>query len=445
VSSLADRLRGIVTPLEGRPEGRPRQEDGDAFIEDGGGRPSDRPCAAETLGGEWRELRGQRFLVIDRKYPPGHRHGEIAVADTLPPEHGCWSRLPILNGPAAPPRDGRMLFIDLETTGLAGGAGTYAFLVGCAWYQDGGLRVRQFFLSNFSAERALLEAVAEIAGLCGAVVTYNGKSFDLPLMETRFVLHRLETPFAGVPHVDMLHPARRLWRRDVGDSDNVGRPLTGRNTSGCQLSSLEESLCGHVREGDVPGFQIPARYFHFVRTGDARGLDAVMEHNRLDLVSLAMVTARAAQMLEDGPSAARTAREALGMGRLYERGGMTIEARAAFLRAAEHRDADTLTCAEAWRAYAVLSRRERRFADAAAGWRQILGLPRCPPAIVRDASEALAVHHEHRLRDLQAARGFALQSLYLNATRSRQEAAQHRLARLDRKLSGPAPVAATLF
>ena len=442
MSSLADRLRGVITTnAPGGPDKvRPTIN------------PETASNAAETLGGEWRELRGQRFLVIDRKYPPGHRHGEIAVADTLPPEHGCWSRLPILNGSAAPPRDGRMLFIDLETTGLAGGAGTYAFLVGCAWYQDGGLRVRQFFLSNFSAERALLEAVAEIAGRCGAVVTYNGKSFDLPLMETRFVLHRLETPFAGVPHVDMLHPARRLWRRADSEvaakpdsSEGLVPPKLRSGEGGCQLSSLEESLCGHVREGDVPGFQIPARYFHFVRTGDARGLDAVMEHNRLDLVSLAMVTARAAQMLEDGPSAARTAREALGMGRLYERGGMTIEARAAFLRAAEHRDADTLTCAEAWRAYAVLSRRERRFADAAAGWRQILGLHRCPPAIVREASEALAVHHEHRLRDLQAARGFALQSLYLNATRSRQEAAQHRLARLDRKLSGPAPVAATLF
>ena len=170
-----------------------------------------------------------------------------------------------------------------------------------------------------------------------------------------------------------------------------------------------------------------------------------MEHNRLDIVSLAMMTARAAQLLDDGPPAARTAREALGMGRLYERGGMTIEARAAFLRAAEHRDADTLTCAEAWRAYAVLSRRQRRFADAAAGWRQILDLRRCPPAILREASEALAVHHEHRLRDLQAARAFALQTLHLNATRSRHQAAQHRLARLDRKLGDTGAVAVPLF
>ncbi len=440
MSSLADRLRGVIT--YGRPEGRPLPATDDhraarVDISDGGGRPSGRPStdAAETLGGEWRELRGEQFLVIDRKYPPGHRHGRVAVADTLPPEDRCWSRFPVLNGAgAAVAREGRMLFVDLETTGLAGGAGTYAFLVGCAWYQDGGLRVRQFFLSNFASERVLLEAVGEVAALCGSVGTYNGKSFDLPLIETRFQLHRMETPFAGLPHVDMLHPARRLWRQDPDD-----------NEGSCRLGALEEVLCGHVREGDVPGFEIPSRYFHFVRTGDARGLAAVMEHNRLDLLSLAMLTARASQLLEDGPPAARTSREALGMGRLYERSGMNVEAREAFLRAAQHSDADTITRAEAWRSYAVLSRRERRYAEAAEGWRRILELRRCPPAILREATEALAVHHEHRARDLEAARAFALQSLSVAATRSRQEATQHRLSRLDRKIGDSGPALAQLF
>jgi len=320
MSVLADRLRGIVRTVGGRPEDRPLPEQDDA---------------AEILDGEWRELRGQRFMVIDRKYAPGHRHGHVAVADTLPPDERSWPRFPLLNNLPAPRSEGRMLFVDLETTGLAGGAGTYAFLVGCAWYQDGGMRIRQFFLSDFGAERALLEAVREIAGPCGAVVTFNGKSFDLPLIETRFLLHRMETPFSALPHVDMLHPARRLWREEA-DDDDAGRPVMSRQAGSCRLTSLEQTLCGYVREGDVPGFEIPSRYFHFVRTGDARGLAAVMEHNRLDLISLAMLAAHASQLLEDGPAAARTSREALGMGRLYERGGMSVDARAAFLRAAEH-------------------------------------------------------------------------------------------------------------
>ncbi len=290
MSVLADRLRGIVRAVESK-EGQPLPEEG---------RPSVRPAdAARILDGERRVVQGREFLVIDRTYLPGHRHGDVVLADTLPPEDRSWPRLPLLNNVSMTVPQGRMLFVDLETTGLAGGAGTYAFLIGCAWYQNGCLRVRQFFLSDFGAERLLLEAFAELAGQAGAVVTYNGKSFDLPLIDTRFVLHRMETPFAGIPHIDMLHPARRLWRQD----DN--------GDSGCSLAALEQSLCGYVREGDVPGFEIPSRYFRFVRSGDARGLAAVMEHNRLDLVSLAMLTAQASQLLEDGPAAARTAREAL--------------------------------------------------------------------------------------------------------------------------------------
>ena len=465
MSSLTDRLRSVILPPKGGshvdPGGShviPREGvfSEEVFSEEAVAsafrRKSTETDAAETLGGEWRDLRGQRFLVIDRTYPPGHRHGHMAVADTLPPDDSCWSRFALLNSATTgSPRGGRMLFIDLETTGLAGGAGTYAFLVGCAWYQDAALRVRQFFLSNFGAERVLLEAVAEVADACGAVVTYNGKSFDLPLIETRFLLHRLETPFAGVPHVDMLHQARRLWRPDDSEESPGSRERSGlvrrsaQREGGCRLGVLEQTLCGHVREGDVPGFEIPSRYFHFVRSGDARGLEAVMEHNRLDLISLAMLTARASQLLEDGPPAARTGREALGMGRLYERAGLLAEARAAFLRAAEHVDTDTVTRADAWRAYAVMSRRERRFAEAANGWRQILDLPQCPPAIRREASDALAVHHEHRLRDLQTARAFALQSLHVSATRSRHEATQHRLARLDRKIGESGAVCAPLF
>src|SRR5205823_7889415 len=130
----------------------------------------------------------------------------------------------------------------------------------------------------------------------------------------------MATPFAEVAHVDLLHPARRMWREDDVE---------------CRLTSLERTLCGHEREGDVPGFEIPSRYFQYVRSGDARPLEAVLEHNRLDIVSLAMLTARAAQLLDDGPAAAATSREALGMGRLYERAGMTSDALAAFARATQ--------------------------------------------------------------------------------------------------------------
>lgn len=410
--NLADRLRGVVRPAGG-PEGPPL-----------------RPVsAAETLGGEWHGDDHHRYLVVDRKYAPGHRLGRVAVADCLPSDDGLWPRVSLLEPSVVP---GRMMFVDLETTGLGGGAGTCAFLVGCGWFEGAAFRIRQFFLADYAAERAMLDAVAEAARAAGGLVTYNGKSFDLPLIETRFLFHRMQTPFAGMPHIDMLHPARRLWRPE-GDE------------SACRLTTMEEALFGHVREDDVPGFEIPSRYFHYVRTSDARPLDAVLEHNRLDLIALAMLTARAAQLLDEGPAAARSAREALGLGRLYERGGLMAEARASFVHAAAMETADVATRAEALLACAVLSRRDRHYDEAAAAWRRVLDLRPCPARMAREATVALAVYHEHRERDLQAARRFALQALQFNISLPKTQAAQHRLARLNRKIGGPPAESAALF
>ena len=439
MSSLTDRLRGIVRPAghggskEQDPPYAVREQAYDAHEHDP-------PCGSEideaqqqrrpgpmdpatVLDGEWQQTGSHRFLVVDRSYAPGHRHGSISIADSLPPEEG-WSRLGLLAGTSC---GGRLLFVDLETTGIAGGAGSYAFLVGCGWFDRGRFHVRQFLLTSFASERTLLEAVRDVAGDIDAVVTYNGKSFDLPLIETRYSLNRLTTPFADMPHVDMLHHARRLWHRD---------------DEGHRLSSLETSLLGHERDGDVPGFEIPARYFRYVHTGDARPLGAVLEHNRLDLLSLALLTARAAQLLDDGVTSASTPREALGMGRLYERAGMISDALACFARAS---DMGPGSFPEALYAHAVLLRRLRRYEAAAGAWQRLLELEDCPPRLEREAAEALAVHHEHRLRSLPSARHLAMRSLLLDVTHARREAIEHRLARLDRKLARVEPSLPALF
>src|SRR5262245_27358255 len=250
---LADRLRDVVGPVAqtGR-ETAPRQGQGG----------SER--VAEALGGEWQGARGERYLVVDRIYGPGHRHGRVAIMDGMPPSGGIWPGLHVLcggdglRGRQDPPEQARLLFVDLETTGVAGGAGTYAFLVGCAWFEGATFRIRQFFLSSYGAEPALLEGVTGLAGRASGVVTFNGKSFDLPLIETRYLFYRMETPFVELPHVDMLHPARRLWR--VEHDELGGAP------GSCRLTVLERSLCGMAREGDLAGFEIPARYFTYVRT-----------------------------------------------------------------------------------------------------------------------------------------------------------------------------------
>ena len=517
--NLADRLRAVVrsggsgeldTLYTPHPNGAaavetPRGPGGADTSMD----PANTDRIANVLGGEWREARGRsasanrpdsagllgraatrpRYFVIDRQYSAEHRLGRVAVADCLPAADGLWPRLDLLmcGGGSSGALRGRLLFVDLETTGLAGGAGTYAFLVGCGWFEGAAFRVRQFFLSSYAAERGLLEDVADTMGASGALVTYNGKTFDLPLIDTRFLFHRMRASHNSLPHLDMLHPVRRLWRPQGLPHSPMG---AGERAAPCRLTLVEQSVLGHVRGGDVPGFKIPSCYFHYVRTGDARPLVGVMEHNRLDLLALAMLTARAARLLEEGAAGARTTREALGLGRLYEHGGMIAEARACFARAAgadlpafalcasaarrggppartahpavasrvaerpdlggggtagPGEDGDPLALAEALRAYGALCRRERRYTEAATAWRRVLALRGCPARIAQEATEALAVHHEHRVRDLSAARRFAMHALQFSASTTRVQAVHHRLARIDRKLGVSPPQPAPLF
>lgn len=323
------------------------------------------------------------------------------------------------------------LFFDIETTGLAGGAGTLVFLVGCGEFAaDNTFVTRQFLLTRPDEERPLLGAVRSELDRAGALVSFNGKSFDAPILETRYLFHRLEWTGAAVPHIDVLHPARRLWANRE-----------------CSLAALEAEVLGERRSYDVPGVEAPARYFRYLRTGDASPLAAVLEHNRRDLLALAALTTKVLELVRDGAAAARDAQEALALGAIYSRAGLDGRARAAFHRAldmAESKDGRRSACfadavgLAALRALAMLSRRGRRHNESAAYWQRLLDVGGCPAHVAREATEALAIHHEHRVRDLEAARTFALRSLGTGTGRAWGEAVRHRLARIDRKLSASA-------
>ncbi len=401
-----------------------------------GGRPVDTPFG--------------RCLVVDRRYESDRWHGGIRIGDCevddfdslaiLDPSLSACARdqTPVDRLRTSP----RTIFIDLETTGLSGGAGTVAFLVGCGYFDLGAFQVRQFLLTSHSAERALLYAVAEFFKDTDLIVTYNGKTFDVPVMETRWLFHRLQMPLDSVPHFDVLHPARRLWRaRSAGVETDDG---------GCRLSTLERTLFNVIRVGDVDGFEIPSRFFRFLRSGDPRPLEPVLEHNRLDLVSLAAVMARAVELTRNGHEACRDCHEALALGRLYERAAgddrmldredVLSRAETCYRRGAESRAAEVR--AEALYRLALSHRRRRRFGEAAAIWREILDLtePQGVQRIAgmrplrRFAAEALAIHHEHRDRDLNSARELAMFALHDSQGR-RAADVRHRLARLDRKIA----------
>ncbi len=433
-SSLTERLRRIVTGASVSPDGTERVELGGQINHGCAVAAGSR--AAACLGGAWHEGEQGAFILVERFYPADARYGRVTIGsiterllagrDALALLGRAW---PSSHG-ASEKCDGGLLFLDLETTGLAGGAGTQAFLVGCASVEHGGVRTRQYLLPGFEHERALLSEIASWSARPGALVTFNGRTFDVPLIETRFLFHRLEFPLAAWPHLDMLHPARRLWKARPAV---VGPPL---DDESCRLCVLERHLAGVHRVGDVPGFEIPSRFFSFIRDGDARPLHAVLEHNRLDLLSLALVTAHAFTLIERGPAVTAHGHECVGLGRLFERAGAVEEAEACYSHAADSAARirhEPALHAEALRRLALCRRRAGRPREAALAWAELAELPGTPAAIRREAREALAIHYEHRLKDLDTAHLLALDVLTGEQEEKRRRAAQHRLGRIERK------------
>jgi uncharacterized protein YprB with RNaseH-like and TPR domain len=387
--------------------------------------------AAAALGGR-PELGHASCIAIDHVWDGSHWHGlrqvhlfapagsePIALIEPrLPPDSRWWERI---------------VFFDLETTGLSGGAGTLPFLAGCGWFEEGAFRVRQFFLAAPSAEQAMLDALGRMFDEASLLVTFNGRTFDVPLMDTRWAFHRRESAAEHVPHLDMLPVSRRLWgRREARQSAE---------RASCTLSSLERAVLGFHRIGDVPGLEIPIRYFHFLRTGDAAAIAGVLEHNRHDLLSLAGVLSRALWLAQDGPAACRDAGEQMGVGRLYERAGDLERAAEAFEHAA--RAADRQIQPYALARLAMVCRRLQRHAESATAWRELWDLGRrsrvVPEALRLQAAEALAIHHEHRARDLPVAREYA-EALERRADPRTRPRAAHRLDRIDRKLGKTGPL-----
>jgi uncharacterized protein YprB with RNaseH-like and TPR domain len=417
-------------------------------------------------------LEGSRgpCVVVDRHYPASHRHGHDVVERYLNATRESLGALPwfldragATGAGAATNTAPRLLCFDLETTGLSGGAGTYAFLVGFGFFDDDGFRTRQFFLRGFGEERALLHAVEdELASIQAAdrtvLVTYNGRAFDVPLIETRYQMHRLRSPFGPMPHVDMLFPARRLWKKRLTPAAGRGLRTEGNYTrdaaigrqpstfspvesapGSCALQAIERDILGLHRQDDVPGWEIPARYFGYTRTGDASGLASVLEHNRLDLVSLGAVAAVILEMVGEGAEVARERHDSLALGRLLDSLGRVDDAERCFAAAATDDgmldgELDRMVRADALHWLARHRRRARRFGDAATAWQQLAEIQGVDAELRREALEALAVHHEHRAKNLEQARAFALSALQLADDAKRVDEVRHRLGRLSKKI-----------
>ena len=346
----------------------------------------DEHALADRLGAE---IIAPGVLVLTRSRPLAERHGRFRPADAA-------ARLPALL-PEAIADPGGWAVLDTETSGLAGGTGTWAFVCGLARFEDDCLWLRQYLLTRLDAESVFLARLAAELAEATLLLSYNGKSFDLPLLATRFRLCGIAWDGERIAHLDLLHPLRRAFARRWPD---------------CRLGSVETHLLGVRRGGDLPGAEAPAAWLDWLRRGDGGRLGAVLRHNRVDLVSVAaLVPALAAVQRAPGAYGADTgavARHWLGRGDATRALALLDQARA------------TLDPSERL-LLASLYRRRGEWSQARELW-QRLAADGEPAAI-----EALAKYHEYRDVDLTYALALAQQ---LPAG----PAQQRRCLRLQRKL-----------
>ena len=390
--------------------------------------PSGDPPLEAVVPGEWVSVDGLRCFTVEERYALTFRHGDAPLEEILAIPSEVWSWL--ASGVERRPFDlRRAVFVDIETTGLARGAGTYAFLVGVGALEGDEFALRQYFMPSYAEEDALLDLLAGVLRGNGGLVTFNGRSFDWPIIETRYIMARREPPCDGHPHLDLLHLSRRLWRRTL-DS--------------CALSSLERNVLRIERSAsDVPGYLIPQLYQDYLERGRTRPLGDVFYHNLVDILSMVTLAARAGSLVR-APFAPETAEpcDLLSLGILFEAEGRTEEALHAFRLAWGEEGAQA---AGAARRLSFLLKRVGRYAEAMEVWGSLTGQQGALYPYVE-----MAKHLEHRVKDYARAREVTAQAMAWVASEEaglgRYEARrilsdlQHRLDRLDRRLQAASGV-----
>ena len=385
-----------------------------------------RVAIEELVPGRFYTTSHGRCFIAESHYPPGHRHGQVSLPAYL---HLC-SVLTALHPRHNTPADKQhqACFLDIETTDLSGSSGTFAFVVGLGFFapeQGEGFHLYQYFLRDPGDELAMLEALSEQLARFQALVSFNGRAFDVPVLENRFILARIPPPANTLFHLDLLPVARRLWRYEM---------------SSCALGALERRVLGVLREqDDVPGSLIPWLYRDYLRTGDARQMKRVLYHNAMDILSMVALVIRlhsaiTASWGEAGVSGA----ELYGLGRWHESEGRLAEAERYYCTALGASSAPELR----WRilhSLASLLKRTGRYDEARPYWEQLAAEENTD---ITSCVE-LAKYFEWRAGDYVRAAEWARKAMVRAETwaggTARDEALaelSHRLARLERKCAG---------
>jgi len=361
--------------------------------------------------------RGDVF-VAQQTYPSDYIYGASPLISALPLSFiSQWANDPAIEKFHL----SKFAFLDTETSGLSGGTGTYAFLVGVARFINGQFVLQQFFMRDPAEEPALLEGIANFLAPCQSLVTFNGKSFDAPLLSTRYRLHQIPIPYTDYSHLDLLPLARRLWRDRLESR---------------ALKYLEEHVLGFKRSSEeVPGYEIPWLYFDYLRTGDARPLGGVFYHNAMDVVAMAALLAHMNDMLQspyDGK--VQHGLDFVALGKLFEDLGHWDEAARLFERGLESQLNET-DFGLAVKRLSILQKKRGDMGEAMRLWETAAEQGHLYAFI------ELAKHYEHKERDAKAALKWTTSALK-HVEKVEQPAyvrkfwlteIEHRLERLKRK------------
>ncbi len=374
----------------------------------------------QVLGGHFYESVFGQVFYNEEHYPHDHRHGSQQLLPDHPIDRLCqWANTSPLTGDNIQ----NIIFLDTETSGLAGGTGTYAFEVGLGRFTHTGYQLIQFFMRHPGEEPALLTGISSFVQGMQAVVTYNGKSFDVPLLNTRYALAGLPSPFETIDHFDLLPLARRLWRNRL-ESRTLG--------------NIESKILGVTRsEQEVPGYLIPEMYFEYLRTGDARPMVDVFYHNAIDILSLTGLFSHMAFLLHEPNSEQIThSEDTAALACFFESIGEIDQSITLYQQALDKNLPDHLYWDTVYR-YSFLLKRSGRWADALSLWSQAAGANKLY------AFEELAKYYEHHAKDLPTALDWtqrALNTLHAHYAcelqfQNWQARLEHRLARIKRKIS----------
>lgn len=360
---------------------------------------------------------GQSF-VAEQHYPLEHHHGLTPLRLTASLQRiSSWLGIPSVASMELP----EFIFLDTETSGLVGGSGTLVFLIGVGRFDQSGFHLAQYFLRDPLEEPAQLIGLIQYLSSFQGLVTYNGKAFDIPLLTTRFILNGEASPFTTIAHLDLLPLARRLWR-DRLPSRSLGQ--------------IEQKILGATRsEEDVPGWLIPSLYFEYLRTGDARPLRSVFYHNAMDILAMAALLNRIANMLEaPHPEVIQHGIDLIAIGKLFEDLGDYNSAAQCFEDGLSL-EIPSQNRREALQRWSIMEKRRQNIEKAIELWRL--------SAVDQDiqAFIELAKYYEHQARNLEEAIQWTKSAIELvqvggYTTYERRQLLlelEHRLSRLERK------------